>query len=133
MGGKRALSGAEKRKEIGQWARQAPHSPPVIPGPELTFDRRWSPISLDNPDGARSSLRQATVQVADKVYSIPTVRNGQILEGPDAIEAAEAAGWDKFPSYANHDEGKARFGQMHDLWTRTRRPISRSAQARATR
>ena len=54
-------------------------------------------------------------------------------EGPDAIEAAEAAGWDKFPSYANHDEGKARFGQMHDLWTRTRRPISRSAQARATR
>ena len=58
------------------------------------------------------------------------MRNGQILEGPDAIKAAEA---DKFPSYANHDEGKARYGQMHDLWTRTRRPTSRSAQARATR
>ena len=113
--GKRALSGAEKGKEIGQWARQAPHSPPVIPGPELTFDRRWSPISLDNPDGARSSLRQATVQVADKVHSIPTVRNGQFLEGPDAIKAAEAEGWDKFPSYANHDQAEARYGQMHDF------------------
>ena len=53
------------------------------------------------------------------------MRNGQILEGPDAIKAAEA---DEFPSYANHDEGEARYGQMHDL----RRPISRSAQARAS-
>ena len=58
------------------------------------------------------------------------MRNGQILEGPDAIKAAEAVG---LSSYANHDEGEARYGQMHDLWTRTRRPISRSAQARATR
>ena len=38
------------------------------------------------------------------------MRNGQMPEGPDAIEAAEAAGWDKFPSYANHDEGEARYG-----------------------
>ena len=35
------------------------------------------------------------------------MRNGQILEGPDAIKAAEA---DEFPSYANHDEGEARYG-----------------------
>jgi hypothetical protein len=91
-----------------------------------------SHFGLDNPDGTRSSLRQATVQVGDKVYSIPTVRNGQILEGPDAIKAAEAVAWGKFPSYANHDEGEARYGQMYDFsWTRTRRPISRSAQARA--
>jgi hypothetical protein len=91
-----------------------------------------SHFGLDNPDGSRSSLLQATVQVGDKVYSIPTVRNGQILEGPDAIKAADAVGWGKFPSYANHDEGEARYGQMHDLWTRTLRPISRSAQARAS-
>ena len=89
-----------------------------------------SHFGLDNPDGSRSSLRQATVQVGDKVYSIPTVRNGQILEGPDAIKAAEAVAWGKFPSYANHDEGEARYGQMYDFsWTRTRRPISRSARA----
>jgi hypothetical protein len=31
--GKRALSGAEKGKETGQWAQQAPHSPPVCSGP----------------------------------------------------------------------------------------------------
>ena len=74
-----------------------------------------SHFGLDNPDGTRSSLRQATVQVGDKVYSIPTVRNGQILEGPDAIKAAEAVAWGKFPSYANHDEGEARYGQMHDF------------------
>ena len=71
-----------------------------------------SHFGLDNPDGTRSSLRQATVQVGDKVYSIPTVRNGQMPEGPDAIEAAEAAGRDKVPSYTNHDEGEARSGQI---------------------
>jgi hypothetical protein len=38
--GKRALSGAEKGKEIGQWPRQAPHSPSVMPGQEPSFDRR---------------------------------------------------------------------------------------------
>ena len=43
------------------------------------------------------------------------MRNGQILEGPDAIKPAEAVGWDKFPSYANHDAGEARYGQMHDF------------------
>ena len=64
-------------------------------------------FGMDNRDGSRSSLLQATVQVGDKVYSIPTVRNGQILEGPDAIKAAEAVG---LSSYANHDEGEARYG-----------------------
>jgi hypothetical protein len=35
--GKRALSGAEKGKELGQWARQAPHSPPVTLGPRAVI------------------------------------------------------------------------------------------------
>jgi len=40
-----ALSRAEKGKERGQWARQAPHSPPVMRGPSLSCDRRCSPTS----------------------------------------------------------------------------------------
>ena len=86
-----------------------------------------SHFGLDNPDGSRSSLRQATVQVADKVYSIPTVRNGQMPEGPDAIEAAEAAGRDKVPSYTNHDEGEARSGQICTTYGQRRAGLFRAA------
>jgi hypothetical protein len=88
-----------------------------------------SHFGLDNPDGSRSSLRQVTVQVGDKVYSIPTVRSGQILEGPDAIKAVGAEGWDKFPSYANHDEGEA---LRPDARLMDKDARSRSAQARAS-
>src|ERR1700756_2385326 len=41
--GKRALSGAEKGKEIGQSARQAPHSPPVMPGSEAVIRSALEP------------------------------------------------------------------------------------------
>ena len=50
-----------------------------------------SHFGLDNPDGSRSSLLQATVQVGDKVYSIPTVRNGQIL-GPRRDQGGRGRG-----------------------------------------
>ena len=92
-----------------------------------------SHFGLDNPGWLALERARPPSRSPRRSICIPTVRNGQMPEGPDAIEAAEAAGRDKVPSYTNHDEGKARYGQMHDLWTRTRRPISRSAQARATR
>ena len=99
-----------------------------MPGPELSFDRRWSPTSAWTIRMPRArACARATVQVGDKVYSIPTVRNGQILEGPDAIKAAEAVAWGKFPSYANHDEGEARSGQICTTYGQRRAGLFRAA------
>src|SRR3984893_6607330 len=42
--GKRALSGAEKGKEKGQWARQAPHSPPVMLGLRAVIRSALEPL-----------------------------------------------------------------------------------------
>ena len=69
---------------------------------------------VDNPDGSRSTLYQSTVNGPDgKVYSIPTVWNGKILDPKDAVARVEKEGWDKFPSYDSVEEAESRYQEMH--------------------
>jgi hypothetical protein len=65
------------------------------------------------PNGDISTVLQETVEHDGKTYNIPTVWDGKILP-PDQAEArAAAAGWDKWPSYANEQDAEARYNQMH--------------------
>lgn len=73
----------------------------------------YGPGGVDNADGSRSTLFQASVERDGKTYNIPTVWDGKILSVPDAVKKAQAAGWDKFPSYASEKEAEARYQQMH--------------------
>jgi soluble lytic murein transglycosylase-like protein len=71
------------------------------------------PGGVDNANGSRSTLFQATVEHKGKVYSIPTVWDGKILNIDDALKRVEKEGWDKFPSYKTEEEAEARYQQMH--------------------
>jgi hypothetical protein len=72
------------------------------------------PGKVVHPEGAISSLYQMSFQNDDgKIYNIPTVWNGKILEPPDAIDAARKTGLDKFPSYDNQDDAESRYNAMH--------------------
>jgi hypothetical protein len=68
---------------------------------------------VDNADGSRSTLYQATVDHDGKTYSIPTVWNGKILPVDEAVQRVQAEGWDKFPSYGSPAEAEARYQQLH--------------------
>jgi len=71
------------------------------------------PGGVDNPDGSRSTLFQATVDHDGKTYAIPTVWDGKILSVDQAVERVRAEGWDKFPAYKNPEEAEARYQKMH--------------------
>lgn len=65
-------------------------------------------------NGQTSSLLAMTIGVDGKTYVIPSVWDNKILMPDAAIKRAEAAGLDKFPSYKNEREAKARYDKMHD-------------------
>lgn len=71
------------------------------------------PGGVDNPDGSRSTLYQATVEHDGKVYAIPTVWGGKILPADKAVDRVRQEGWDKFPAYKTEAEAEARYNQMH--------------------
>jgi hypothetical protein len=71
------------------------------------------PGGVNNPDGSRSTLFQATVEVDGKFYVIPTVWNGSMLPEQDAIRQAGELGWDNFPSYESEDAAEKRYEAMH--------------------
>lgn len=69
---------------------------------------------IDNPDGSRSTLSQATIEHDGKVYSVPTVFNGKRLDKrEDIVAAVDKVGWDKFPAYATAEEAQARYDKLH--------------------
>ncbi|MCK1445429.1 hypothetical protein IVB43_23880 [Bradyrhizobium sp. 48] len=71
------------------------------------------PGGVDNPDGSRSTLYQATVDHGGKTYSIPTVWDGKILSVEEAVKRVQAEGWDKFPAYGSPEEAETRYQKMH--------------------
>ena len=73
---------------------------------------------VDNADGSRSSLYQATIGVDGKHYSIPTVWDGQVLPPRQAADQVDRIGWDKFPAYATPDEAASRYDQLHGFMER---------------
>lgn len=71
------------------------------------------PGGVDNPNGSRSTLFQASVDVGGKTYNIPTVWDGKILPPKDALVRAKAEGIETFPAYNSEGEAEARYQQMH--------------------
>lgn len=74
----------------------------------------WGSGGVDNEDGTRSSLSQATVGVDNKTYNIPTVWDGQHLSTDQAFARAQKEGLDSFPSYNSLEEAQSRYNRMHD-------------------
>lgn len=91
------------------------------------------PGGVNNPDGSRSTLYQATQEgPGGKFYNIPTVwdgrrevepymlPNGSTMDVPNATTMANVAktGWDTFPSYATPEAADSRYDQMHGYMER---------------
>lgn len=68
---------------------------------------------VDNPDGSRSTLYQATMDANGKTYNVPTVWDGKILEGDDLKKKIDQEGIEQFPSYPSREEAQSRYDQMH--------------------
>jgi hypothetical protein len=90
----------------------------MTPQERALYDRHLGNLygsgGVDNPNGSRSTLYQANVDIDGKSYNIPTVYDGKIVPVDEAVARAKAQGLDKFPSYATPDAAEARYGQMHD-------------------
>ena len=72
-----------------------------------------NPPTPENPQGSRSTLFQATVEVEGKTFVIPTVWGGKIVPPDQALELAKQYGLEKFPSYDSEEAAQSRYDQMH--------------------
>lgn len=115
----RAAPGKQGAVEGGSHLQEANQAMGLTPQEQALYQRHLTNLSgsggVDNPDGSRSTLFQASVEHDGKVYNIPTVWEGKILPVPEAVRRVEAEGWDKFPSYANEAAAEARYQQMHSF------------------
>ncbi len=68
---------------------------------------------IDNPNGSRSTLSQATIEVDDRQFVVPTVWEGKRLKGKDLFDRLKKEGIGKFPSYESVEEAEKRYGEMH--------------------
>lgn len=94
----------------------------MTPQEKRLYERHLANLSgpggVDNADGSRSTLFQMSIEHAGKVYNVPTVWDGKILQPDDAIKQVEKEGWDAFPSYQTEQEAESRYQQMHDFMER---------------
>jgi hypothetical protein len=70
---------------------------------------------VTNPNGSRSTLKDATFEIDGRTYVIPTVRNGELLSSDEALKQARTEGLDKFPSYGSEAEASARYDKLHSF------------------
>lgn len=110
-------------------AKQAPLQNRTAPGQVLPED--WTPQErylyqhhLDNfrrggvphPSGEVSTYLSHGFDINGRYYLLPGVWTGEIIDDDDEIlRRAQAVGLEKFPSYANQEEGEARYRILHDL------------------
>jgi len=85
-----------------------------------------------NPDGSTSTLFQMSVSGPDRqTYNIPSVYNGRILPGEQAVRNAAQQGWYNFPSYPDSATAEARYGQMHGYMEQDVLPMKQQAMVDA--
>lgn len=68
---------------------------------------------VKNSDGSLSTIRSITIEEDGKHYVLPTVWDGKILSGEEAVRRAAKEGLEKFPSYGSNDEALSRYEAMH--------------------
>lgn len=76
------------------------------------------PGGIDNPDGTRSTLLNATIERDGKFYNTPMVWGGKIATPQEADDNIVKEGLNKFPSYKSSEEAKARYDAMHKYMER---------------
>lgn len=97
---------------------QAKQALKLTPQEQGLYERHLANLNgsgkVSHPDGSISTLYQMSVGGPDgQTYNIPTVYNGKILQGDQAVHAAEQQGWHNFPAYPTPEAADARYQQMH--------------------
>ena len=82
------------------------------------LDNLYGPGKVVHPNGDVSTLYQMSFDRDGKTFNIPTVWGGAIVPPGEAIQRADKAGLDRFPSYASGDEAERRYQAMHGYMDR---------------
>ena len=94
----------------------------LTPQEKFLYERHLKNVTggggFTNADGSRSTLKQTTVGVDGKTYSIPTVYDGKEVSADEAFKRAKDIGLDKFPSYSSPAEAQKRYDEMHKYMER---------------
>jgi hypothetical protein len=79
---------------------------------------RGSAGAVRNPgSGSISTVYMRTAKGPDgRIYTIPSIWDGKVLDQRGAVQKAAAAGWDKWPGYKNEQQAQAAYRNMHDLF-----------------
>jgi hypothetical protein len=70
------------------------------------------------PNGDISTFLNTTVDFGGRTYVLPTVWDNQIVDEDTAIQRAQAAGLQNFPSYGSVEEAEKRYQAMHGYMER---------------
>lgn len=81
---------------------------------QLHLKNRKNPVY--NEDGSISTLRQSTVDIDGRTYSIPTIWDGEELNLEDAMKRVREIGLDSFPSYKSPEEAQTRYNLMRQYF-----------------
>jgi hypothetical protein len=76
------------------------------------------PGGVDRPDGGRSTIYNQTEEQDGRHYVLPTIYEGQSLEGDRASKRARQQGMDTFPSYPSEKEAEDRYQKIHGYMER---------------
>ena len=94
----------------------------LTPQEKFLYERHLKNVTggggFTNADGSRSTLKQTTVGVDGKTYSVPTVYDGKEVSADEAFKRAKDIGLDKFPSYSSPAEAQKRYDEMHKYMER---------------
>lgn len=110
-------------------ARSAPLKYRTYPGQPTPSD--WTPQErylyqhhlgnfrrggVPQPTGQISTYLSHGIELDGRYYILPGVWEGEIIDDDDEIiRRSRKAGIENFPSYANEQEGEARYQQLHDF------------------
>ena len=112
-------------------ARHAPLQYRTAPGKPIPED--WTPQErylyqhhlnefrrggVPHATGEISTVYSTGQTIDGRYYVLPTVWGGQIVDEDEAVDRARADGLEKFPSYANEQEGETRYQDLHRLMER---------------
>lgn len=109
---------------------QAQNEMSLTPQERALYERHLEnlngPGKVMHPDGGISTLYQLSFTgPGNKVYNVPSVYDGKILQPDEAIKRAEQYGLNYFPSYQDQKTAEARYQQMHGYMERDTQEYTR--------
>ena len=80
---------------------------------QLHLHNLWSDDGYSHPDGGRSTYYMTPHEENGRVYALPGVAEGRLLDRSESVDRARQQGLDNFPSYGSHEELNQRYGDLH--------------------